>query len=141
MKRFFININFTVGFVMSFVVVFMAVTSLAWTPYEANSMNAPLRLNAPSLTHPLGTDQYGRDVLSRVMVGAVNSIIVGLVTVAIGLSIGVLLGLASAYYGKLVDESIMRLSDLLFAFPAVLTAILITSILGPSMINAMLAIE
>jgi len=140
MKRFFININFTVGFVMSFVVVFMAVTSLAWTPYEANSMNAPLRLNAPSPTHPLGTDQYGRDILSRVMVGAVNSIIVGLVTVAIGLSIGVLLGLASAYYGKLVDESIMRLSDLLFAFPAVLTAILITSILGPSMINAMLAI-
>ena len=140
MKRFFININFTVGFVMSFVVVFMAVTSLAWTPYEANSMNAPVRLNAPSPTHPLGTDQYGRDILSRVMVGAVNSIIVGLVTVAIGLSIGVLLGLASAYYGKLVDESIMRLSDLLFAFPAVLTAILITSILGPSMINAMLAI-
>jgi len=140
MKRFFININFTVGFVMSFVVVFMAVTSLAWTPYEANSMNAPLRLNAPSPTHPLGTDQYGRDILSRVMVGAVNSIIVGLVTVAIGLSIGVLLGLASAYYGKLVDESIMRLSDLLFAFPAVLTAILITSVLGPSMINAMLAI-
>lgn len=140
MKRFFININFTVGFVMSFVVVFMAVTSLAWTPYEANSMNAPLRLNAPSPAHPLGTDQYGRDILSRVMVGAVNSIIVGLVTVAIGLSIGVLLGLASAYYGKLVDESIMRLSDLLFAFPAVLTAILITSVLGPSMINAMLAI-
>jgi len=140
MKRFFININFTVGFVMSFVVVFMAVTSLAWTPYEANSMNAPLRLKAPSPTHPLGTDQYGRDILSRVMVGAVNSIIVGLVTVAIGLSIGVLLGLASAYYGKLVDESIMRLSDLLFAFPAVLTAILITSVLGPSMINAMLAI-
>jgi peptide/nickel transport system permease protein len=140
MKRFFININFTVGFVMSFVVVFMAVTSLAWTPYEANSMNAPLRLNAPSPTHPLGTDQYGRDILSRVMVGAVNSIIVGLVTVAIGLSIGVLLGLASAYYGKLVDESIMRLSDLLFAFPAVLTAILITSVFGPSMINAMLAI-
>lgn len=140
MKRFFININFTVGFVMSFVVVFMAVTSLAWTPYEANSMNAPIRLNAPSPAHPLGTDQYGRDIFSRVMVGAVNSIIVGLVTVAIGLSIGVFLGLASAYYGKLVDESIMRLSDLLFAFPAVLTAILITSVLGPSMINAMLAI-
>jgi peptide/nickel transport system permease protein len=74
------------------------------------------------------------------MVGASNSIVVGLVTVAIGLSLGGLLGLLSAYYGKFVDESIMRFSDLLFGFPAVLTAILITSVLGPSMINAMLAI-
>jgi peptide/nickel transport system permease protein len=74
------------------------------------------------------------------MVGAVNSIIVGLVTVAIGLTIGVALGLASAYYRGLVDEAIMRFSDFLFGFPAVLTAILITSTLGPSMINAMLAI-
>ena len=96
------------------------------------------RLQAPSLSHPLGTDHYGRDTLSRVMVGAVNSIIVGLVTVAIGLSIGVILGLASAYYGRWVDESIMRFSDLLFGFPAVLSAILITSIFGPSMVNAMI---
>ena len=87
-----------------------------------------MRLVGMSPAHPLGTDQYGRDTLSRVMVGAVNSIIVGLVTVAIGLSIGVLLGLAAAYYGKMVDESIMRFSDFLFGFPAVLTAILITSI-------------
>ena len=140
MRRFFGNLNFTVGFILSVLVVLMAVTSLVWTPYEANSMNALHRLESSSLNHPLGTDQYGRDILSRVMVGAVNSIIVGLVTVAIGLSLGVSLGLTSAYFGKLVDESIMRFSDLLFGFPAVLTAILITSILGPSVINAMLAI-
>ena len=140
MRRFFSNKNFTVGFILSAVVIVVAVISLLWTPYDGNKMNARARLQGPSWQHPLGTDQYGRDTLSRVMVGAVNSIIVGLVTVAIGLSIGVLLGLASAYYGKLVDEGIMRLSDLLFGFPAVLTAILITSILGPSMINAMLAI-
>ncbi len=140
MKRFFRNLNFTAGFVLTVVVVIMAMVSMVWTPYEVNNMNAPDRLQRPSLNHLLGTDQYGRDILSRVMTGAVNSIIVGLVTVAIGLSIGVLLGLISAYYGKLVDESIMRFSDLLFGFPAVLTAILITSIFGPSMINAMLAI-
>jgi peptide/nickel transport system permease protein len=140
MKRFFNNKNFTVGFVLSAIVVVAALISLLWTPYDANKMNAPQRLQGPSWQHPLGTDQYGRDTLSRVMVGAGNSIIVGLVTVAIGLSAGVLLGLAAAYYGKLVDESIMRFSDLLFGFPAVLTAILITSIMGPSMINAMLAI-
>ena len=140
MKRFFKNLNFTVGFILSAVVILMAVLSLAWTPYDANKMDPRHRLKGPSISHPLGTDQYGRDIFSRVMVGAVNSIIVGLVTVAIGLTIGVALGLASAHYRRLVDETIMRLSDLLFGFPAVLTAILITSILGPSMINAMLAI-
>ncbi len=140
MRRFFGNLNFTVGFILSIIVIGMALTSIVWTPYEPNAMNSRDRLKSPSLKHPLGTDQYGRDILSRVMIGAVNSIIVGLVTVSIGLSIGVMLGMVSAYYGKLVDESIMRLSDLLFGFPAVLTAILITSVLGPSMINAMLAI-
>ena len=140
MRRFFSNKNFTLGFCMSLIVVLFAVLSLTWTPYDGNRMNARERLQGPSLTHPLGTDQYGRDTLSRVMTGAVNSIIVGLVTVAIGLTVGVILGLASAYFGKFVDEAIMRFSDLLFGFPSVLTAILITSILGPSMINAMLAI-
>jgi peptide/nickel transport system permease protein len=140
MKRFLGNLNFTVGLILSIIVICMALISIVWTPYEPNAMNSTDRLKGPSLKHPLGTDQYGRDILSRVMVGAVNSIIVGLVTVSIGLSIGVMLGMVSAYYGKLVDESIMRLSDLLFGFPAVLTAILITSVFGPSMINAMLAI-
>lgn len=140
LKRFFSNLNFTLGFGLSFVVVVAAVISLVWTPYNPDRMNARARLQGPSISHPLGTDQYGRDTLSRVMTGAVNSIIVGLVTVAIGLTVGVLLGLAAAYYGRFVDEAIMRFSDLLFAFPAVLTAILITSVLGPSMVNAMLAI-
>lgn len=140
MRRFFKNLNFTVGFMLSVVIILMAAISLAWTPYDANKMDARHRLKSPSMSHPLGTDQYGRDIFSRVMVGAVNSIIVGLVTVAIGLTIGVALGLASAYFRRLVDEAIMRFSDFLFGFPAVLTAILITSILGPSMINAMLAI-
>jgi peptide/nickel transport system permease protein len=140
MEKFFKNLNFTVGFILSVVIILMAALSLAWTPYDANKMDPRHRLKGPSISHPLGTDQYGRDIFSRVMVGALNSIIVGLVTVAIGLSIGVALGLAAAFYRRLVDETIMRFSDLLFGFPAVLTAILITSILGPSMINAMLAI-
>ena len=140
MKRFFGNLNFSVGFTLSLVVVVMAATSLFWTPYKANRMNARHRLEPPSLSHPLGTDQYGRDILSRVMKGAVNSIIVGLMTVAVGMSIGVVLGLTAAYYGKLANEVIMRFADVLFGFPAVLTAILITSIFGPSMVNAMLAI-
>jgi len=139
-SRFFANRSFRVGFVMSALVVIMALTSLLWTPCPANDMSGRLRLKAPSLSHPMGTDQYGRDIFSRVMVGAVNSIVVGLVTVAIGLSLGVVLGLLAAFYGRLVSEGIMRACDLLFGFPAVLTAILITSILSPSIINAMIAI-
>ncbi len=140
MRRFFQNKNFTAGFVLSAVVVLAAAASLLWTPYDPNRMSALERLEGPSLRHPLGTDQYGRDTLSRILAGAVNSILVGLVTVAIGLLLGVALGLLAAYGGKAADEAIMRLADLLFGFPAVLTAILITSILGPSMVNAMLAI-
>jgi peptide/nickel transport system permease protein len=103
-------------------------------------MDAHHRLEAPYLAHPLGTDQYGRDQLSRVMAGAVTSIIVGLITVAIGMGAGIVLGLISAWGGRLADEAIMRFSDLLFGFPAVLSAILITAVLGPSVVNAMLAI-
>jgi peptide/nickel transport system permease protein len=140
MGRFFSSLSFSLGFILSGVIVLMAAASLFWTPYPANRMQAQHRLEAPSLRHPLGTDQYGRDILSRVMAGAVNSIAVGLMTVLIGLSSGVLVGLLSAWRGGMVDEASMRLCDLLFSFPAVLTAILITSILGPSVFNAMLAI-
>lgn len=140
MSRFFKNRSFVVGFILSAVVVVMALTSLLWTPYQPNSMNSKARLEEPSLSHPLGTDQYGRDILSRLMAGAVNSIIVGLVSLTIGLTVGVALGLWAAFYGKFVEEGVMRFSDLLFGFPAVLSAILITSILGPSIINSMIAI-
>ncbi len=133
-------LNFTLGIAFSAIVVLMALTSLVWTPYAPNRMDARHRLEAPSTIHPLGTDQYGRDMLSRIMVGAVNSIGVGVMTVAIGLTAGTLLGLISAWGGRMTDEIIMRLSDLLFGFPAVLSAILITSVLGPSVTNAMLAI-
>ena len=140
MKRFFGNLNFIAGFILSALVILMALACLVWTPYEPNAMNPRHRLQGPTLAHPLGTDQFGRDTLSRVMVGAVNSIIVGLVTVSIGLSIGVTLGLTAAWLKGWTDEVIMRFSDFLFGFPAVLSAIMITSILGPSLVNAMLAI-
>ncbi|MBC2743310.1 MAG: ABC transporter permease [Desulfosarcina sp.] len=140
MGRYFKNLNFSLGVALSTVVVIMALTSLFWTPYSPNTMDARHRMEAPSMAHPLGTDQYGRDLLSRVMVGAVNSIVVGLMTVAIGMGTGIVLGLISAWGGRLADEIIMRFSDLLFGFPAVLSAILITSVMGPSAVNAMLAI-
>jgi peptide/nickel transport system permease protein len=129
-----------IGFLMTLIIFLTALLSLGYTPYDPNRMNLSKRFEAPNPTHWLGTDQYGRDILSRVMKGAINSIIVGIVAVSIGMSFGILLGSLAAFYKKWVDESIMRISDVLYGFPAVLSAILITSILGPGVVNSMMAI-
>lgn len=140
LHRSFRNINFTLGFLITLALLFTAILSLIYTPYDPNRMNLSKRFLPPNTEHWLGTDQYGRDILSRVMRGAVNSIIVGLVAVSIGMGFGVFLGSLAAFYRKWVDEIIMRISDVLYGFPAVLSAILITSIFGPGIINSMMAI-
>lgn len=140
LRRSFRNINFTIGFFITLILLLTALLSFAFTPFDPNRMNLSERFQAPNRSHWLGTDQYGRDILSRVMKGAVNSIIVGLVAVSIGMSFGILLGSLAAFYKRGIDETIMRMSDVLYGFPAVLSAILITSILGPGAINSMIAI-
>ncbi|MFB6291460.1 MAG: ABC transporter permease [Candidatus Bipolaricaulia bacterium] len=110
------------------------------TPYPPSSMNIGDRLLPPSWKHPFGTDQYGRDVLSRVMVGSRNSFAVGLIAVGIGISIGVPVGCLAAFFGKWVDTSLMRLIDAMYGFPPVITAVLATSLLGPGLVNSMIAI-
>lgn len=134
------NINFAIGFFITLIIVLTGLYSIVYTPYDPNRMNLSIRFQTPSTVHWLGTDQYGRDILSRVMKGSTNSIIVGLVAVSIGMSFGILLGSLGAFYKRWVDETIMRISDVLYGFPAVLSAILITSILGPGIINSMMAI-
>jgi len=140
LKRFFRNRNFSIGFVISSIIVAGALVSFFYTPYDPTLMDIRHRLQSPSQAHWLGTDQYGRDVFSRIMQGAVNSIVVGLVAVSIGMTIGVLLGSLAGYSRGIPDEVVMRLSDLLYGFPAVLSAILITSVFGPGIINSMIAI-
>ena len=103
-------------------------------------MNMDARLLEPSAQFWMGTDAYGRDVLSQIMVGARNSIAVGVVAVGIGLCAGVTLGLVAAALRGWVEEVIMRLSDFTFAFPAILLAIMMTAVFGPSMVNAIIAI-
>jgi peptide/nickel transport system permease protein len=134
------NINFIIGVSITLAILLVALFSLGYTPYDPNRMNLSERFQSPNGVHWLGTDQYGRDIFSRVMKGSANSILVGLVAVSIGMSFGILLGLLSAFYKKWVDESVMRISDVLYGFPAVLSAILMTSILGPGVINSMIAI-
>ena len=134
------HVGFQVGAVLLLLFVGTALVSLVWTPYPVDALQMRSKLLPPSAAHWLGTDHLGRDVLSRIMVGAQTSITVGLLAVTIGLSVGIVLGTWAAARGGWVDEALSRTSDLIFAFPAVLIAILVTSVLGASAQNAILAI-
>jgi len=118
----------------------MAVLAKFWTPYDPEALNIVDKLQAPGWRHWFGTDQLGRDVLSMIMAGAKNSVGVALLSVVIGLVVGVPAGLVAAARGGAVDEIIMRGNDLIFAFPSLLLAILITAVSGPGAVNAVVAI-
>ncbi len=120
--------------------ILMAMISLVWTPYDVTALDIGARLMPPDAAHWLGTNHLGRDVLSMIMVGARISILVALIAVGIGLIIGVPIGLAAAAMPGLIDDVVMRGSDLVFAFPALILAILITAVFGPSAVNAIIAI-
>jgi peptide/nickel transport system permease protein len=133
--------SFMVGFGLTVIFVIAALISFVWTPYDATAISIVDRLKGPSALHWFGTDLFGRDILSMIMVGARTSIAVAIVAVGIGVVIGVPLGLAAAAKrGSLADEIIMRANDLVFAFPALLIAILITAVFGPGAVNAIIAI-
>ena len=132
--------SFAVGGSLSAVLVGVALLSLAWTPYDPTRINVRNRLAPPSFDHWLGTDQFGRDILSIIMAGAQNSITVGVVAVGIGMVFGVALGLWASARRGWTEEILMRLSDFMFAFPAILLAIMLVATLGPGAINAIVAI-
>lgn len=132
--------SFLVGFVITAIVALMAIVSFFWVPYDVTVLPVADRMKPPSATHLLGTDHFGRDILSMIMVGSRNSIAVALVAVGIGMGLGVPLGCWAAARGGWVDEVLMRFNDLVFAFPALLSAIMITAIFGPGAINAIIAI-
>ena len=132
--------SFLIGAVLSGLVIAAAIVSLAWTPYSAIDITVARKLRPPSSENLFGTDHFGRDILSMIMVGARNSITVGVVAVAIGCTIGTSLGLLAAARRGWIEELVMRFSDFTFAFPAILSAIMITALLGPGSVNSILAI-
>ncbi|MBZ9856900.1 ABC transporter permease [Mesorhizobium sp. CA13] len=134
------NRSFLAGFVVTMFVAAVAILSYVWTPYDVTRLVISDKTLAPSWAHWFGTDHFGRDILSMIMVGARNSIAVALVAVGIGMGVGVPLGGFAAARGGLVDEALMRINDLVFAFPALLSAIMITAIFGPGAVNAIIAI-
>lgn len=129
-----------IGLILIALIGALALLSFVWTPYDVAALDIAQRLAPASLAHPLGTDQLGRDLLSMLMAGARPSIGVALLAVAIGVGAGVPLGLIAAGEGGMVDEVIARAADILFAFPALVLALLIVAVAGPGATHAGVAI-
>lgn len=134
-------VSLVLGLVLFGLFAFGAALSFLWTPYDVETLAIGQRMKGPGAAHWLGTDHLGRDIFSMILVGARTSISVAIIAVGVGIVVGVPLGLlAAARRGSLVDEIVMRTNDLVFAFPSLVIAILITAVFGPSAVNAIIAI-
>ncbi|MFN0116118.1 MAG: ABC transporter permease [Paracoccaceae bacterium] len=135
------NARLAIGLTLSGLALSFALLSFFWTPWPVADLAIATKLAPPSAAHWLGTDHFGRDIASMLMVGARTSIAVALVAVGIGMGLGVPLGLLAAMrHGRALDDILMRGNDLIFAFPSLVIAILITAVFGPSAVNAIIAI-
>ena len=132
--------SFMAGGVLTLFVISAALLSMVWTPWPAYEIDMAHKLISPSASHWLGTDMLGRDIVSLLLVGARSSIVVGVIAVGIGLVFGVPLGLVAAARRGWVEEVIMRLGDFTFAFPALLSAIMLAAVAGPGMVTSITAI-
>jgi peptide/nickel transport system permease protein len=132
--------SFSAGAVLVLLLAAAALLSLVWSPYPPADIDIANKLAAPSAAHWLGTDSLGRDIASQLLVGAQNSIVVGVVAVGIGVLLGVAIGCLAAAQRGWIEELLMRSSDFTFAFPALLTAIMLTAIYGPGLMTSIIAI-
>jgi peptide/nickel transport system permease protein len=140
LRRAFEHRSFTVGAVLTSMLILAALLSFVWTPWSPYDIDVPNKLKGPGDGHWLGTDSIGRDVASLLLVGARNSIVVGVIAVGIGLIVGTALGLLASARRGWIEETIMRLADFSFAFPAILSAIMMTAVFGPGIVNSIIAI-
>lgn len=132
--------SFVLGGVLTLLLVLAATLSLVWTPWSPYEIDMAAKLQPLDAQHWLGTDAFGRDVTSLLLVGARNSILVGVIAVSIGLFSGTALGLLAAARRGWLEELIMRLADFTFAFPAILSAIMMTAVFGAGIVNSIIAI-
>ena len=134
------HLNLALGALLITIVLAGALLSFVWLPYDPNHLDFAVQLSAPSTAHPLGTDHFGRDLLSRLLVGARGTLYVGFIAVGIATFTGCLLGALAGYLGGITDDITMRLIDTLYAFPAILMALLLATIYSPGTLTAMTAI-
>lgn len=130
----------TLLLLISFALVAIGFTAEYWVPFDPEQMAAGPRLSPPSAAYWMGTDEFGRDIFSRIMVGMRLTLQVGFVAVAISLSIGISVGLIAGYFGGFLERLLMRSMDMLFSFTEILIALALVAVLGPSLQNAMIAI-
>jgi peptide/nickel transport system permease protein len=129
-----------IGLVLALAMVAMALAAPWLAPYDPNAQDVLLKLEPPSAAHPFGTDDFGRDVLSRVIYGARISLFVGAVATLAGVLVGTIIGVVSGYFGKLVDRIITALTDVLLSFPQLIMGLILVAVLGASLANLILAI-
>jgi peptide/nickel transport system permease protein len=134
------NRQFLIGFLIFTVIIIVALVANLIAPYPYNQMHIDNRFQPPSLQHLCGTDEYGRDVLSRVLVGSRSSLFMGLGAMVISLVLGIPLGLVAGFYGGRVDEFLMRVMDIVMSFPPILLGLLILAVTPPSLYKAVLAV-
>lgn len=134
------NKNFVAGGILLSILLLILLVSLIYLPYDPNQMNTQQKFQLPSLGHPLGTDNFGRDILSRVMKGSQAAFLVGFSSVGIGLVLGVALGAIAGYLGGAADEAIMRLTDAQMAFPGVILTLVIITVFGPGTLHTAIAL-
>jgi peptide/nickel transport system permease protein len=132
--------SFVIGGALTLLLLLAAAVSFVWTPWPYEEIDMVGKLQAPRAAHWFGTDAYGRDVASLLLAGARASILVGVIAVGIGLTIGTALGLLAAARRGWVEEIVMRLADFSMAFPAILSAIMLTAVFGAGIVNAIIAI-
>ena len=140
MSRAWAHRSFFIGAGLTLILILAAAVSLVWTPWSPYEIDMAAKLRQPDAQHWLGTDPFGRDVASLLLVGARNSILVGLIAVSIGLLVGTALGLLAAARRGWMEELVMRTADFTFAFPAILSAIMLTAVFGAGIGNAIIAI-
>lgn len=141
MRKYFSSPSFTLGFVLIALMLLMLLISLVWTPYDITAMDMKLRLETPSAEHLLGTDQFGRDIFSRVLKGIQSSFLIAFSAVILGGVMGTVAGSFSGYYGGHADEVIMKLVDVMMAFPGVLLAMMLIAVFGNGITNTILALS
>ena len=134
------HFNYILRLSITSLVLLIVLTGFFYTPYDPNKMNAAIKNSPPSFSHLLGTDNFGRDILSRVMKGAGTTYIIAVAIVFIGASLGTMVGALTGYFGGWFDEVIMRLNDVLTSFPSILLALVFVSIFGPGSYNIIFAL-
>lgn len=139
-KRFYKNKLAFSGFVMLIILLLFALAAPLIAPYDPYQMNPGAMLEGPSSEHFFGTDQFGRDIFSRIIYGTRISFRVGIISVSIALVIGLIMGVVAGYYGGWVDGVLSRIMDIMFSFPQILLALVIMALLGSSLTNVMIAI-